>query len=117
MLGASSFFQGNKFCADNLQMMYWYPNFPELSLVIPNDDKKHDKESIYLRGLVKEILVKDSNDFHLTDEVKKCKYCNYRSLCNRGVSAGKLNEMENDEQTEDIDLTEFNFENLQEIAY
>jgi hypothetical protein len=71
----------------------------------------------FIQGLVIEIKDKDASDFHLTDEIKRCSYCNYRSLCNRGVTAGNLNEIEDDEQTVGTDLTEFNFENLQEIAY
>lgn len=117
MKGAASFFKDGNFSNDNLQMMYWYPNFPELSATIPYNNTKFEKDLIFIRDLINEIRVKDPNDFLLTDEVKRCNYCNYRSLCNRGIAAGKLNEMENDEQTEDTDLSEFTFENLQEIPY
>ncbi len=117
ILGASSFLSCPDFSVSNLQMIYWYPNFPELSLVIPTDDNKYNEDLAYIRELVKEIEGKDSTSFELTNEVKRCKYCNYRSLCDRGVSAGKLNEMETDEAVDDANLSEFNFENLQEIAY
>jgi hypothetical protein len=117
MKGAASFFKDEYFSNANLQMVYWYPNFPELSLTIPSNDKKLEEDLIFIRDLINRIKAKAQNDFLLTDEVKRCNFCNYRSLCNRGVAAGTVSEMENDEQSEDADLTEFNFENLQEIAY
>ncbi len=116
-LAAASFFKDDNFSADNLQMIYWNPNFPELSMTIPSNDRKYEEDMTFIQGLVSEIKDKDASDFHLTDEIKRCSYCNYRSLCNRGVTAGNLNEIEDDEQTVGTDLTEFNFENLQEIAY
>jgi hypothetical protein len=40
--------------------------------------------------MVNEITANTEEWFEKTPEVKKCAFCRYRSLCDRGISAGNL---------------------------
>ena len=53
--------------------------------------------------------------FSLTPDEKKCLYCVYRSLCNRGIKAGNWQE-QTDEQEPRTDL-ELPFEQIGEIEF
>ena len=43
-------------------------------------------------------------EFSLTADEKRCAYCTYRSLCNRGVSAGSLSDLW-DESDDEVGLS------------
>jgi hypothetical protein len=53
-----------------------------------------------LEGLVEEILATDAGDFALTDNERKCKFCPYRSFCDRGDVAGQYSEDEGMDETD-----------------
>lgn len=62
--------------------------------------------------------IDDSDDFPLTDDLRRCRFCNYRSLCDRG-EAGRLDdfdldEYEDDEEDEALSL---DFDQIVEIEF
>jgi sulfatase maturation enzyme AslB (radical SAM superfamily) len=80
---------------------------------------RHTANHDHLITLVNEIDVRcDENAeiWPLTDDVdRQCRFCTYRSLCNRGRIAGDLEDLDDDPELEpvlDIDL-----EQVAEIAF
>jgi hypothetical protein len=42
--------------------------------------------------LIREIAGKEAGEFSKTDDHRRCDFCQYRSLCDRGVEAASMEE-------------------------
>lgn len=74
----------------NIEMIYWFPALPAEPVQFTYSAAQLDNDREYLLGMVKEITTSTEEWFEKTPEVKKCAFCGYRSLCDRGISAGNL---------------------------
>jgi len=102
---------------EQITMAYWFTAAPELPVYLPYNQSMYESDMDFFFKLISEILVKSENDFLRTDDLKKCQYCVYRSHCNRGVEAGKLDSFEDFEmKSESLDL-DFDFENIEQIEF
>lgn len=104
---------------DTIAMRYWFADFPDQPERLPYDAIQHAADRKYLADLAAEIATAGEEDFPLTDDVKRCRFCPYRSLCGRGIEAGALGEDEAEvEPEEEADWTTgFDFEQVGEIAF
>ena len=108
---------GQPFEPEQVSMIYWFPNFPEQPEGFAYDLAQYEADGDYLTLLIEEIKGLADQDFPLTDQERRCRYCPYRSLCRRGSKAGLLNEAEVDpEQLEDFELA-LDYEQIAEIEY
>ena len=58
-----------------------------------------------------------ADDFPLTDELRRCRFCSYRSLCDRG-GAGRLEEFDFDEyEDEEEETFALDFDQIAEIEF
>jgi CRISPR/Cas system-associated exonuclease Cas4 (RecB family) len=112
--------QGEPFQADQLEMIYWFANFPERPERIPYSLEQYQADEEYLLDLIEHIDQLDQDAFKKTDQHNRCEFCVYRSLCDRGVRAGRFDE--ND--VEDIDILDgiepeidLDFEQIAEIEF
>ncbi len=69
-----------------------HPNRPISHTMPPNIKRDWDA----LTAMINEIG--NHRHFPLTEDEKKCTYCPYRSYCNRGGKAGRLDESEAGEE-------------------
>lgn len=99
-----------------VEMMYWFPEFPDQPEVFhpTPDDLAADER--YLLGLVREITALGEEPFPLTEDEKRCRFCNYRSLCARGVVAGAWDELD-DSAALDSERMDLDFEQIAEIEF
>jgi len=102
---------GNSFHPEQIEMIYWYSNYPSKPARFPYNTAQHTRDWDALAGLINEIS--NHRHFPLTEDEKKCAYCPYRSYCNRGGKAGTIDEMAETEMTS-IDI---NFEQIAEIEF
>jgi CRISPR/Cas system-associated exonuclease Cas4 (RecB family) len=79
---------------DQIEMLYWFSNFPSAEERFPYSQDKFEQDEGYLRELIQGISRLDEGDFPRTTNLKRCRFCMYRSLCNRGVEAGTLEALE-----------------------
>ncbi len=105
---------GNNITISNIMMMYWFTAMPDNPYVIDYNSDLHEQNEIYLSNLIEEISM--NNDFPLTDDEKACRFCVYRSYCDRGDVAGMHDEMDDDVDVEDFSL-DVEWEQISEIAY
>jgi hypothetical protein len=103
--------EGNPFPPDQIEMIYWYANYPTEPAHFPYNTAIHERDWNAITGLLKEIG--NHRYFPLTEDEKKCAYCPYRSYCNRGAKAGATDEMTETEPTG----TDINFEQIAEIEF
>jgi len=101
---------GSPFAPEQIEMTYWYADFPGEPSKFPYSAVQHKRDWDGLEKLVSEIGAKQS--FPATDDEKKCAFCPYRSYCNRGVAAGVEDEIETELSTIDVTL-----EQIQEIEF
>ena len=106
---------------EQVEMIYWFANFPTDPERFAYDAAKYRADEGYLVSLVEKIAEDvdrlGEEDFPLTVEDRHCRFCPYRSLCQRGVTAGPLDEAEEEpEQGGDFDLG-LDFEQIAEIEY
>lgn len=92
---------------NSIEMVYWYPAFPDSPIKFFCSQSQLDDDQTKLEILINEIISKQENDFEKVSEDKLCRYCRYRSLCNRGISAGvadELSELSDMEAAFDLDF-------------
>ena len=76
----------------DIEMIYWYSDFPDDPEVFAYSDTQFGDDEAYLGGLVDEIQSRARGEFELTTDESKCTFCVYRSFCDRGEVAGQLDE-------------------------
>jgi CRISPR/Cas system-associated exonuclease Cas4 (RecB family) len=81
---------------NQVEMIYWFANDGGATECFPYDADQHAADQRYLSGLVGEIAARDEEIWALTSDVRQCRFCNYRSLCERGVKAGFLADLDRD---------------------
>jgi hypothetical protein len=109
---------GNEIDADSILMQFWYPLCTEPEEVFPYSNQIHHEVLDHLTNLISSLnqFLRSAEIFPLTDDKELCIFCNYRSLCDRGVSPGKFNKFIPIEQ-EDLSNFRFDLEDIEEISY
>lgn len=101
-----------------VEMVYWFAEHPESPVRLPYDAKQYRADAAYLSDLIEQIKGLDDEAFGMTADEKRCKFCRYRSYCERGVAAGGLDEGDGDVEDEDAGLQlDLDFEQIAEIAF
>ena len=97
-----------------VSMLYWFAEYPDQPEVLHYDAMQQAADRQFLTNLIAEIEdLQGSSEWPKTPNLRKCDFCVYRSLCNRGVSAGTI-----DPSTDDLNLDlDINLEEIDEIAY
>jgi CRISPR/Cas system-associated exonuclease Cas4 (RecB family) len=101
---------GQPFDASQIEMTYWYADFPTKPARFIYDNSHYKQDWEWAGKLVSEISTKQS--YPLTEDDAKCGFCPYRSFCDRGVRAGSPDEIETE-----LNVEEFNLEQIQEIEF
>jgi hypothetical protein len=113
------------FQPEQVEMVYWFANFPEDPERFSYDAARYKEDGDYLASLIEEIKELalsppeglGDEDFALTTQERRCRYCPYRSLCQRGVRAGPFDEAEDELQWGDDFEIALEFEQIAEIEY
>lgn len=90
--------------ADQIKMIYWYPNPTIPPFEFPYSEEQYSEDEQVLTQLIEEITALPQEAFVKTSDERKCRFCRYRSLCERGTLAGNLNEAEEDDAEGLFDL-------------
>jgi hypothetical protein len=111
--------KGQKINPQQIQMTYWFPEFPDQPITLQYSAEKYEEDHSYLEAMMTEIVRKNSNEFSLTDNEKNCIYCVYRSLCTRGTSAGDFINIEEEDEGQLLEtfLNDTDIDQIQEIAF
>jgi CRISPR/Cas system-associated exonuclease Cas4 (RecB family) len=105
---------GAPFQPEQIQMVYWYADFPSEPARFPYTAAQYKRDWDALTSMIGEIG--NHRHFSLTDDEKKCAYCPYRSYCNRGQKAGMLEEAEAEAEAASTEFN-LNFEQIAEIEF
>lgn len=107
---------------EQVSMIYWFADSPNDPLTLAYDAARHAADRERLLALVGEIEARCDESLEiwpLTDDIARtCKFCVYRSLCDRGRAAGDLEELgELDEGPDLEDILDIDLEQVAEIAF
>jgi CRISPR/Cas system-associated exonuclease Cas4 (RecB family) len=108
---------GQSISPDQLEMVYWYPASPETLIRIPYSQNQFQADSAYLQSLVDTLQRLQDYEFPMTSDEQRCKFCVYRSLCNRGIEAGRLGDYENSSSIGEDEAFELDFSEIDEISF
>ncbi len=90
------------------KLIYWNPRYPDQVIKIDYSKDDFDKDKSYFKKLINEIL--NEEEFSLTDDLNKCRFCEYRPIC-RGKKTERKEIVE-----EDLDLN-LDWEAVEEIEF
>lgn len=85
---------GVPFEPEQIEMRYWFPCAPDKPEIIGYTKDKYREGQEFMAALINQINATPDANFMLTTDEQKCKYCEYRSLCNRGIAAGDWQDIE-----------------------
>jgi hypothetical protein len=114
--------QGRLFPPEKIEMIYWFAAHPAQPEIFPYSQHSCQEDEAYLLGLIREIENHTESMFAPTGDGRRCRYCAYRSLCDRGEGAGSIFEFSSEVDMEDpgseADSAErFDFEQVGEIEF
>jgi CRISPR/Cas system-associated exonuclease Cas4 (RecB family) len=107
---------------EQVAMLYWFANFPDRVERFEYTRDAYQADHDYLNRLVGEIEERfaavDEDQLLPRDAAERsCRFCRYRSFCQRGLEAGPLDEMVGEITAEDPFELEFDFEQIAEFEY
>jgi hypothetical protein len=109
---------GDRVDPDQVEMIYWFTNQPEQPVHYDYNEQESQADGQLLGNLISTISQKTEPEFRLTPDVKRCLFCTYRSLCDRGVGPGNLHHLEQwqdmEPSTENVTL---DYEQIGEIEF
>ena len=118
VLGGEGLNKSKAWRADQIEMNYWFVQFPDNAEVITYNQERYERDHQFINSLIEEIVTaNEENNFPMTDNKKRCDYCQYRSYCERGLAAGTLESLDDTEQLEEEESFQIDFEQIGEIAF
>jgi len=108
--------QGRSIQPDAVEMVYWFAEFPERPERFFYTDAQFEADEQYLIGLIDEISRLSRDEFKLTNQIERCRFCVYRSLCERGIEAGLMTERDLDADFDEIENIQIDLDNIVGIA-
>lgn len=114
--GAAYLNDGKAIASEQIELVYWYAAHHGETQRLAYSQAQLEADEQYLLQLIEDI--DHSQGFPLTTDERKCRFCTYRSLCDRGREAGSLDEWDSGDYDDmDLDDFEIEFEQIAEIAF
>jgi len=92
-----------------VEMVYWFANFPDQPIRFSYNKSQSNRDWQHLDVMISRIDAQE--EYPMTADDKKCKYCPYRSYCDRGISAA----IYDDEYEPLLEMSELTLDNIPEI--
>lgn len=107
---------GTAIAPEAIDMRYWFADHDGQTIDFTYDDAQFQADEAYLLGLMQAI--DRSTEFPKTDDERLCLFCSYRSLCERGTSAGTLEAWDGlDYDADDLTAFEIDIDQIAEIEF
>jgi hypothetical protein len=108
---------GQPISPEEVEMIYWFAKDPEKPEHFDYSHDQYQQDQEFLAGLVHEINQHKPGNFLLTPDEKLCRFCNYRSLCDRGIKPGSTMDWENEPEPGSEQPFRVDFEQIAEIEF
>ena len=107
--------KGKPVSPDQVEMLYWFTNQPDQPERFSYNQRNYEEDLRFLTNLISTISQKTEAIFPLTPYEKRCLFCTYRSLCNRGVEPGQLQQVEEWLEPASAEEVSLDFDQIREI--
>jgi hypothetical protein len=94
--GGSAINGGQKPNPEQVEMIYWFAAFGGATERFPYNGDQYASDRRYLERLVSEISVRQEATWSLASDERRCRFCHYRSLCERDIGPGFLDDLDED---------------------
>jgi len=90
---------------EQVEMVYWFAAQGGRCQRFPYDARQYAADADYLAGLIADIAARQEPGWPLTEDERRCRFCQYRSYCQRQVEPFFVADLEDDwEEEEDMDI-------------
>lgn len=100
---------------EQVEMIYWFTNLTDQPEHFAYSERNYKEDTRFLSNLISAIDRKNDAIFPLTPNVNRCLFCTYRSLCNRGVKPGDLQQLEDTQEQVSAEAVNLDFDQIGEI--
>lgn len=100
---------------EQVEMVYWFATDPSHPERFSYNQAAYQADEEYLETTLAEVVRAGENAYPRVDSDKPCRFCVYRSLCARGVSAGGMENWQEVQQA--LTIPELDFDQIGEIRY
>lgn len=111
---AGAHLYGRAIPPENIRMTYWYAARDGRRIVFDYSERQMQADEKELLRLIGDI--ETAREFKLTSEKRRCRYCQFRSYCGRGDSAGQWHPSDFEDVPDDEDF-EIDFDQIAEIEF
>lgn len=109
---------GQRILPYQIEMIYWFTNQPDSPESFQYSEQQYQLDKEYYQNLINEIENRKPNEFQLTEDQRYCKFCNYRSLCGRGIKPGSIDEWdEMDDEFLFEEILDIDMNQIAEISF
>jgi hypothetical protein len=114
----SGFNHGEAIEPEMIRMRYWFPEFPDQPLEFKYDQDRFQQDVEMINELITRVAATEEAGFIKTEQLERCRFCLYRSLCDRGEAAGLVDSLLEDPlEVDDVWEDLFDFEQIAEVAW
>jgi hypothetical protein len=98
-----------------IEMVYWFTGFPHQPEAFRYSAARMGEDGAFLTGLISEIAANAAGPHSPTADERRCRFCVYRSLCERQVDPASYD----DDEADSAEAAEFSLdlEQIAEIVY
>ncbi len=116
-LAGAAYNRGQPLAPGSISMQYWYPATPDQPETFVYSPQLLRRDEEHLSDLIEQIKhAATADEFPLVDDDRACAYCRYRSLCDRGQTAGPLAQFD-DEAEDTFNIATLDWEQIAEIQF
>ena len=108
---------GKAFAPEDIDFVYWYAGFPDQPFRLDYSAALAAEDESVLREIIEEIAGRVPDDFPKTPDIRRCRFCAYRSYCDRGEGAGDIEEMEEVPTAPEPSRVDLDFDQIAEIEF
>ncbi len=112
---AGAYLYGETIPPESIRMIYFFAARDGQRIAFDYSKRQMQADEAELLQLIGDIQT--AQLFPLTEQEKRCRYCRFRSHCNRGDRAGNWNEADFDDEPSDDESFEIDFDQIAEIEF
>ena len=112
---AGAYLYGETIPPESIRMIYFFAARDGQRITFDYSKRQMQADEAELLQLIGDIQT--AQLFPLTEQEKHCRYCRFRSHCNRGDRAGNWNEADFDDEPSDDESFEIDFDQIAEIEF
>lgn len=109
------FYDGKVISPEHISMTYWFVGHDGRQVTFDYSAEQMQADEADLLGLIHDVA--SANLFPLANDTRHCTFCTYRSLCNRGETAGQWDDFEADAEVYEGDGFDVDFDQIAEIEF